>query len=1171
MVFGNALKALIYGVALVMLALAYPLNSLAQTDAPEYVFVPSDAVFVSTIGSLGSGNNQLNSPAGIVEQSGQIYVIDKGNDRILVLDPSGSYKGQTSLADLDYPAGIDVTDEVIYVTDSSSNVFVLEINGPPPLAFDVMTLPDRLTDVAVNNDKIIAVGNNNIWVLELFGEQAYIIETAGDDQFNELSGIATTDEEIFVLDSGNDKIYVFDPHNEYSYVRQFETSYGGTQFAIVDITADSGKIFATDNSNGKIQVFEINGTYVGNFGTPSINGTFFPTDIAVTSDEIFVSDNNNHKIHVFVIDKEYPEFVKIPSSRTIEATKLPMPLNATQIGVPTVSDDTDDSPVITNDAPEFPLGSTTVTWTVTDHAGKSNSTTQIITIQDTMPPVFDSIIPETYEATNVTSIIQLKAPDVLDADIDKILFTNDAPEKFPLGNTTVIWTATDSSGNSASASQIITVKDTMPPEFGPYETHRFYPETVPVDITYTPPNATDAVAAFVDCGPNPRTITKFGTTLLECTAHDTSGNVGKTHTRLVVIDPAINPDPIAVPSGFDLFFDDFEEDLTKWTMPAIDMWKINVLFESDPDKVAVAGSCNACIMSTSVDLYGHEWAYLEFDRFIDQDVKLDEGIRVELYNGTWNTIYHWSGDIDEDNDNAWSTQSFDLKDYLTRSFEIRVTAISNSQTLAIDDLRIVVPAKTVYDLTSTLTATLPIYNDYLGSSVDIHGNTMVVGAYGNDRHTSESGAVHVFTRTGDGWSEPVILTVDEGYWFGRTVAIYGDTIVASTRTADGGAVHVFTHANNTWAKSDTLSINGTYGVYFGRNVDIYEDTIVVGADVVLTSDTSPGSAYIFTRTDDSWSESQKIVASDGSRGDHFGWDVAIDKNTIIVGSFKNALYVFDVNNGVWNQTQKITSADSARYDYFGKRADIHENTIIVGATGDDDRGTNSGSAYIFAKNSATNSWEQVSKLKADDGARLDYFGNSVAIDDDTIIVGSIFHDSGAAYAFKNANNVWAPVSKLTVDDGQRHNWFGYNVQTYQNDVFVGSILTDNHMDDAIIYNSGAVYEYEPRIVPRLESGGASGGSALGYSRAEDLPPALDGQVVASLDGILFDPYRMDINIMPPHDTQVLIMDAVQDYENYKTTAYLVSDAFAAFEGDTVTIRVSYHNSNVYQDYVVPYE
>ena len=119
---------------------------------------------------------------------------------------------------------------------------------------------------------------------------------------------------------------------------------------------------------------------------------------------------------------------------------------------------------ITNDAPEvFPLGETVVTWTATDSSGNSASATQTITVVDTTSPVL--IAPEsiTQEAiNNVSNPVRIGNPETDDI-VEVSSITNNAPEVFPLGETVVTWTATDSSGNSASATQTITVVDTTLP------------------------------------------------------------------------------------------------------------------------------------------------------------------------------------------------------------------------------------------------------------------------------------------------------------------------------------------------------------------------------------------------------------------------------------------------------------------------------------------------------------------------------------------------------------------------------------------------------------------------------------------------------------------------------------------------------------------------------------
>ena len=119
---------------------------------------------------------------------------------------------------------------------------------------------------------------------------------------------------------------------------------------------------------------------------------------------------------------------------------------------------------ITNDAPEvFPLGDTIVTWTATDSSGNSASTTQTITVVDTTAPVIttpENIISNATSKSN--NIVELERISVIDS-ISTVQITNNAPSYYEFGETIVTWTATDSSGNSASATQTITVVDTTAP------------------------------------------------------------------------------------------------------------------------------------------------------------------------------------------------------------------------------------------------------------------------------------------------------------------------------------------------------------------------------------------------------------------------------------------------------------------------------------------------------------------------------------------------------------------------------------------------------------------------------------------------------------------------------------------------------------------------------------
>ena len=156
----------------------------------------------------------------------------------------------------------------------------------------------------------------------------------------------------------------------------------------------------------------------------------------------------------------------------------------------------------------------------------------------------------------------------------------------------------------------------------------------------------------------------------------------------------------------------------------------------------------------------------------------------------------------------------------------------------------------------------------------------------------------------------------------------------------------------------------------------------------------------------------KLTASEAEEDDFFGRSVAIDGDTVVVGAYDKddntgAVYVFRTTDGgaTYGQVAKLTAADAAAYDYFGRSVAIDGDTIVVGAYGDDAGGSSSGSVYVFRTTDGGATYGQVAKLAASDAAAGDYLGWPVAIDGDTVVVGAIGDndagsDSGSAYVFR---------------------------------------------------------------------------------------------------------------------------------------------------------------------------
>ena len=272
------------------------------------------------------------------------------------------------------------------------------------------------------------------------------------------------------------------------------------------------------------------------------------------------------------------------------------------------------------------------------------------------------------------------------------------------------------------------------------------------------------------------------------------------------------------------------------------------------------------------------------------------------------------------------------------------------------------------------------------------------------------------------------------------------------------------------------------GDYFGTSIAISGDgnTAIVGAyqeDAVVGSKTfrAAGAAYIFTwsETSSSWSE-EKIQASDKSPLDEFGYSVAIssDGNTVIVGAveysgFSSAAYIFtwSETSSSWSEQQKIQASDKQAYDYFGGSVSISGdgNTVIVGARYEDSKfWSESGAAYIFTWSETSSNWSEQQKIQASDNQQGDHFGYSVAIsgDGNTAIVGARGEGgTGAAYIFTWSGTSWDEQDIIHASDKQAGDGFGNSVSISEdgNTAIVGANYEDAVVGTNTITDTGAAY------------------------------------------------------------------------------------------------------------------
>lgn len=235
--------------------------------------------------------------------------------------------------------------------------------------------------------------------------------------------------------------------------------------------------------------------------------------------------------------------------------------------------------------------------------------------------------------------------------------------------------------------------------------------------------------------------------------------------------------------------------------------------------------------------------------------------------------------------------------------------------------------------------------------------------------------------------------------------------------------------------------------FFGYSTAIDGDTAVVGAPNDSRVEYE-GAVYIFQRDRDAWVQRQKLVASDATPRALFGFTVAIDGDTLLVGALGvGQVYVFTRNILIWSEEAILSHPDAGSEERFGVPVDVSNNRALVGAQLEDTAGFLSGAAYVFAHTGSTWSFEQ--KLVPDDGAALDAFGVG-AIHNSWAVIGSPGDDglTGSAYVFYRTGTVWAQTQKLTAKEGNPRDVFGRAVALDGETVVVGSYLSDASTLDA---------------------------------------------------------------------------------------------------------------------------
>jgi hypothetical protein len=346
--------------------------------------------------------------------------------------------------------------------------------------------------------------------------------------------------------------------------------------------------------------------------------------------------------------------------------------------------------------------------------------------------------------------------------------------------------------------------------------------------------------------------------------------------------------------------------------------------------------------------------------------------------------------------------------------------------------------------------------DRFGYSVSISGDYAIVGAYMEDhdltggKFLENAGAAY-------------ILKNDSGKW----------TVIQKIVAPDRAEADEFGYS---------VAISGDYAI-----VGAPRKTIKVGFDL----NTYAGAAYIFKNTSGTWTQVNRLVASDRETFDEFGHSVAISGDYAIVGapyeehsvtggnaqSNKGSAYIFKKGTTFWTEEQKIVGFASTD-DVFGWSVGISGDYAIVGIPNDGVAAsgggilTKAGSASIFRRSASTGNWAYMQTINASDKGAGDGFGNSVAISGDCAIVGAMLEDhnatggaslnsAGSAYIFKRNGSTWTQAKKIVAKDREASDMFGVSVSISGDYAIVGAYNEDQDQTGGnTLNNSGSAYIFK---------------------------------------------------------------------------------------------------------------
>ncbi len=364
-------------------------------------------------------------------------------------------------------------------------------------------------------------------------------------------------------------------------------------------------------------------------------------------------------------------------------------------------------------------------------------------------------------------------------------------------------------------------------------------------------------------------------------------------------------------------------------------------------------------------------------------------------------------------------------------------------------------------------------------SMDHQGEWAVIGSPLDSDLFSTGGSIEILRKVDNQWTLPFhLIPSDMSLFdnFGHAVAISGNGnfIVASSffsdsNGLDSGSAYVFARQGGTWIEqvklipSDGAALDG-----FGQSIAINEqgNVIIIGAHQNDDNGPESGSAYIFTRDGDTWTETTKLIPTNGNDNEQFGFDVAINDsgNRVAVGSFmttgigKVHVFDFDSQNDIWSETNIPHPLDTPIDTWFGRNLDLDGSGDRLAISSPFDA---SGVGAFYVYDFDGNNWNQIQKLTPDGVADTELMGFDIAISNDgtQVVVGAPDAEdngpqSGAIYRFGWDGSLWQQSNRYVPNSTTNNDQFGKVVAVDASGLNIMGGAPDDDLNGTL---SGTVY------------------------------------------------------------------------------------------------------------------